>query len=290
MNSKQAKQIPIENYLASGGIYPTKTSHNTLWYRSPVRNGDSTPSFKVTLNKNLWWDYGLNQGGNIIELVTEQFKTDVRDALKIIENSTANNIYMPKLDHIKEEARHKDKNTLVVLEESELTDTRLITYITKERKIDWEIAQKYLCQIKYENNGKVFTSIGFKNNKGGYEIRGKGFKGASSPKGITTINPQSEDTISVFEGVMDFLSFLTQYQLKDFQSTVIILNSLAFKASAIEWINSREYPKCYTFLDNDLEGRAGQRDFEEYLHTPNITDKAGIYEGFDDYNEYWTSQ
>lgn len=36
-------------------------------YRSPLR-ADSNASFSVSLDKNLWYDFGTSQGGNVIDL------------------------------------------------------------------------------------------------------------------------------------------------------------------------------------------------------------------------------
>ena len=46
MNSEQAKQIRIEEYLYRIGIMPVKERGCNLWYKSPFRNEDK-PSFKV---------------------------------------------------------------------------------------------------------------------------------------------------------------------------------------------------------------------------------------------------
>jgi len=73
MRADQARNIPIDRYLESQGIKPVKTrlGGRELWYHSPIRDGDSTPSFKVDSSKNLWFDHGLAVGGNIIDLVVE---------------------------------------------------------------------------------------------------------------------------------------------------------------------------------------------------------------------------
>ena len=60
--------ISIKAYLANRNIHPVKeTSHSAL-YHSPLRV-DTNASFKVDLEKNLWIDYGTNEGGTLIDLV-----------------------------------------------------------------------------------------------------------------------------------------------------------------------------------------------------------------------------
>lgn len=49
MNIEQAKHIPIASYLSREGYQPKRVRHGgtELWYHSPLRKGDDTPSFKV---------------------------------------------------------------------------------------------------------------------------------------------------------------------------------------------------------------------------------------------------
>ena len=84
MRADQARTIPIGRYLSAQGIKPARArlGGRELWYSSPLRQGDKTPSFKIDTLKNLWYDHGLGQGGNIIDLVTHLCACDVRDALK----------------------------------------------------------------------------------------------------------------------------------------------------------------------------------------------------------------
>ena len=65
-----------------------------LWYLSPIRDGDKSPSFEVDTVKNLWYDHGAARGGTIIQLVMEVFACDVRDALRHL---IATGLYSPVL-------------------------------------------------------------------------------------------------------------------------------------------------------------------------------------------------
>ena len=65
MRADQARHIPISDYLERSGIKPAKVTRQgrELWYSSPIREGDDTPSFKVDTEKNLWFDHGLAAAG-----------------------------------------------------------------------------------------------------------------------------------------------------------------------------------------------------------------------------------
>jgi len=61
MRAKEAKKISISEYLQREGYKPLKArlSGRELWFSSPLRAGDSNPSFKVDTQFNLWFDHGL---------------------------------------------------------------------------------------------------------------------------------------------------------------------------------------------------------------------------------------
>ena len=64
------KRIPIEDFLARLGHSPVQRRTNALWYKAPYRE-ERTASFKVNMERNLWYDYGLGKGGNIFALAGE---------------------------------------------------------------------------------------------------------------------------------------------------------------------------------------------------------------------------
>ena len=75
MNIQEAKQIRIVDYLQSLGYTSVKQQGNNLWYKSPFRQ-ETEASFKVNTDRNLWFDYGLGKGGNIITLAQELYSSD----------------------------------------------------------------------------------------------------------------------------------------------------------------------------------------------------------------------
>ena len=52
-----------------------KQQGNGLWYKSPLRE-EHEPSFKVNTDRNLWYDFGVGKGGNIIALAKELYCSD----------------------------------------------------------------------------------------------------------------------------------------------------------------------------------------------------------------------
>ena len=69
------RQIPIADFLARLGHEPVRRSGNELWYRAPYRS-ERTPSFRVNVAKQLWYDFGLGKGGDIFTLAGEFLQSD----------------------------------------------------------------------------------------------------------------------------------------------------------------------------------------------------------------------
>lgn len=75
MNTNEAKRIRIEEYLHTLGYNPVRRQGDSLWYKSPFRD-EQEPSFKVNMERNLWYDFGAGRGGNIIALARELYASD----------------------------------------------------------------------------------------------------------------------------------------------------------------------------------------------------------------------
>lgn len=302
MNSKQARQIQIDDYLLLTGIEPLKINNNgnELFYSSPLRKGDSNPSFKVDKEKNLWFDFGLGRGGNIIDLVCQLQNTTVKDALAILEHSGLStkdfssrpyhsnqpSFKFQSSNHQSILTKSEKTSAFNVLDVSEINKQSLITFL-EERKINFEIAKHYLKQIKFRPNNKnqPYYALAWPCGDG-YEARNKLFKGfVGTHKDIITVNLKDNQSVSIFEGYMDFLAFLSYYKLAEFQNTAIILNSINLKKRALETIKKHTFTKAYLFLDNDEGGKETAEFFTLGIENTKIIDKSSLYDNYNDFNE-----
>ena len=75
MNIDELRKIPLADFLARLGHEPVRRSGNELWYLAPYR-GERTPSFRVNVAKQLWYDFGLGKGGDIFTLACEFLQSD----------------------------------------------------------------------------------------------------------------------------------------------------------------------------------------------------------------------
>ena len=154
-------------------------------------------------------------------------------------------------------------------------------------------AAPYVQEMYYRIGGKPYFALAFRNDSGGYELRNPRFKGSTS-KDITHIRQKGEprDTCFVFEGFLDFLSFLTIRQREspgmpctDWQDYVI-LNSTANVDKALYPLAG--YGHIHCMLDNDEAGRkAVEAIRQEYKWR--VRDASHLYSGHNDLNDYLRS-
>lgn len=259
-------------------------------YRSPLRE-DNTPSFKVDYNANLWCDYGTGEGGTLIDLVIKQHGCNAYGAIcRLEQGNTASFSFHGKTcpkGHEKASSQ-PDRDT----QNTALTESALMRYL-QERGISPGTAAPYVQEMYYRIGGKPYFALAFKNDSGGYELRNPRFKGSTS-KDITHIRQQGEprDTCFVFEGFMDYLSFLTIRQREspgmpctDWQDYVI-LNSTANVDKALYPLAG--YGHIHCMLDNDEAGRkAVEAIRQEYKWR--VRDASHLYSGHNDLNDYLRS-
>ena len=285
MTIQEAKQIRIADYLQSLGYTPVKQQGNSLWYKSPFRQ-ETEASFKVNTDRNLWYDYGLGRGGNILALAQELYFSD----------------HVPYLlDRIVEQAPHirpvsfyfrqqPSEPNFQQLEVRDLTHPALLRYL-HERGIDIALARLECKELHFIHNGKPYFAIGFPNMAGGYEVRNPFFKGCIASKDITHIRQQGEQrsVCYLFEGFMDYLSFLTvrvrnrqQYPRQTMQD-YIILNSVSNLAKAEKVLAT--YAQIGCFLDNDTAGRNTSESLKAKFGE-RVLDKSRYYREYKDLNDY----
>lgn len=167
---------------------------------------------------------------------------------------------------------------------SPLRNTVLLDYLAK-RGIPSGIATRECVEVHYRTRGKWYFGIGFKNRKGGLEIRNPYFKGSTSPKDITHLrNGQQGDgktTVLVFEGFMDYLSYLALKQGRPVPDCVV-LNSVGNLPGALDVLKGYGHVCC--FLDNDDAGRRATEEIRR--RCGRVTDKATHYLPHKDLNEF----
>ncbi len=290
MDINKAKQIRIADYLHSLGHNPVKQQGNSLWYKSPFRE-EKEPSFKVNTDRNEWYDFGAGKGGNIIALAQELYNSNnIPYLLEQIAKQS------PSIRPVSFSFRQQSsaQPSFQHLEVVPLSHPALLEYL-QERGIDTGLAKKECRELHFVSNGKHYFVIGFPNVSGGYEVRNRFFKGCIAPKDITRIRQTGEPgkTCYLFEGFMDYLSFLTLRQKScpgcpglDRQD-YIVLNSVANLSKALHLLGGYEHIHC--FLDNDKAGADTLQELRRQ-YGMRIRDASHLYSGHKDLNDYLCKQ
>ena len=282
MNIDQIKQIKLQDFLATMGCKPVKQYGVNLMYLSPLRT-EKHASFKINTELNLWYDFGISRGGNIIDLVELLYNSsDVSYLIHQIERNALGCVSV-SLPTVKPNARQNSFENLQVLS---ITRPALINYLG-ERCIGIEIARTVCKELHFDTRGKHYFGIGFPNIAGGYEIRNPFFKGCITPKDISHFYAEEPKNVCfVFEGFMDFLSFMTLRRKENDglrRQDYLVLNSVSNIQKALERLSQYESILC--FLDNDEAGRNAYLQLSKELGK-SVTDASTLYNGYKDLNEY----
>jgi mobilizable transposon, excision protein len=284
------KRYSIMEYLERKGIRPVRRTPAYAMYRSPLRE-ETRPSFKVDTEKNLWIDYAEGRGGSIIDLYMRLEDCTLSEAIcrlgqKASEYTAHSYSKTEPRIGLNQTTTRQASGTRRLIGISDTLSPHLQEYLTKERRIDLEKATPFLKCISYEVRGRRYEAIGFANSSGGYELRDNHlFKGTVAPKDITPIFEDKAQPVYLFEGFMDFLSFLSMKG--EVTNQCLVMNSVSNVARSIHYLNERNITSVRTFLDNDY---AGQRAVQEFVNAGfKVEDMAVYYRDFKDLNDFHVS-
>lgn len=289
------KNISIRQFLARRGIQPKYERNGYGMYLSPLRE-ERTPSFKVDYVRNLWYDFGLGEGGTLRTLMMRLERCDSREVIRRLQNSEKRDAgsaslspgicLRPVVGGASPIVRPAAVPTFRILSDASLRHPALVGYLAS-RGIVPSVAAAFCREVRYEVNGRAFFAVGFRNDAEGWELRSARFKGGSSPKHITTIDNRS-DTVIAFEGFMDFLAYLSLKHPERLRIDATVLNSVVNLPKAIPFLS--RHPVIHAFFDNDEAGRKTTSDLIRLCPRSEVIDQRHFYSGHKDVNDYLTAR
>lgn len=283
----EARKIDLVQYLSDLGFEPARISGNDYWYLSPIRQ-EKTPSFKVNRKLNVWFDHGIQKGGNLVNFGALFHNCSAGEFLQKLSLTNRLPFHQPGPTLLPQSSTpvfKKEKITLIEVRD-QISSASLQKYLSL-RKIPMSIANHFCQEADFKLYDKKYTVIGFQNNAGGYELRSAHFKGSSSPKGVTLLEGDYSANILVFEGFFDFLSYQTiQHQktmlLSNRQPNFLILNSIGFIEKMK--LTLEKFASVHLYLDRDSKGLTVTKELLS-LGT-RYQDKSLLYENHKDLNDY----
>ncbi|WP_276807585.1 toprim domain-containing protein [Alistipes sp.] len=190
--------------------------------------------------QNLWYDFGLGEGGTLRTLVMRLERCDSREAIRRLQNG----------------------------EKRDAGSVSLSPGVGER-----PAAGGPLPVLRPAVNGRAFFAVGFRNDAGGWELRSERFKGGSSPKHITTLDNRS-DTVIAFEGFMDFLAYLSLKHPERLHIDAAVLNSVVNLPKAVPFLS--RHPVIRTFFDNDEAGRKATADLIRLCPRSEVIDQSSF--------------
>ncbi|AEV99711.1 hypothetical protein A4D02_35375 [Niastella koreensis] len=275
MNIEQANKIPIAEILDKINCKPKRISGYDNYYLAPWRH-EKTASLHVNTLKNIWYDHGIGEGGDVVRLICKYLESSgvdytVSDALRWVKNMCG---FASVIQSVQNADTPVYESKLKIVNAQDIERPALIRYL-ESRGIPMSVAKQYLQQVDVYNRerNKSIYALGFKNDKGGYELRNKYFKGSTAPKYITFVRGEGgtsakPDGIHLFEGWPDYLTaIIHQRNGQKFTEDTIVLNSLANLKKATPYIKGYGYRTAYTWMHNDDPGKAATISLDNFFKT-----------------------
>ena len=279
LNCTKANDLDLVDYLSHLGIQPIKIRKQDYWYLSPIRE-EKTASFKVNRKLNRWYDHGIGTGGSLVDFGIRFYRCSVAEFLRVL-NGNESSIQKPNFSG-SFQAEDEEQAVIQIIAQKELCSPALCKYL-KKRGIDLQIAKAYCKQVDYSINDQKLFGIGFRNDSSGFEIRNTFSKYGSSPKDVSTFSMGSNKVL-VFEGFMDFLSYLSinRNSAEMAANDVLVLNGIGFFAKARPFMEQHDFVDL--FLDRD---KAGIKLTKHALQlSSKYHDASILYEGYKDLNDW----
>ncbi|MEL6408520.1 MAG: toprim domain-containing protein [Chloroflexota bacterium] len=308
---QDAKRIPITAFLSRLGCTPSHEKQGDVWYLSPFRS-ETEPSMHVNPAKNIWYDFGLGKGGTIIDFVMAYADAaTVSDALRYLDDlwgkpsqmttTSVSATASPAPQTVVADKSLEQHSKLETASLRPLHHYALKDYLRK-RGIDPALAHPYLHELHYRvspNQPKPYFALAFANRSAndieGYELRSRYFQGVHGTKDISLLMPSASvnkdmQQVRVFEGFMDFLSYLTLQQTDRLDCPVIVLNGVTMAERAAEAIRELGVQQLQCYLDHDEAGKAVLAELQQHLPQCMVQDGSGFYNGYKDVNAYLMAQ
>ena len=278
---------PIEAVLS---FYGKDTSHDrSNHYYSPFRD-ETNRSFHVNPHKNVWYDFGAAEGGSVVTLVAKLSSCGLDEAFDIL--AQMNTSFIPSYTYRRPSPARKEPERSIIIDYiSEEFRRRSLLKYAQDRGISKATLDRFCKQVTFHNiYSPTFkrSAIGFANDAG-YVLRSSSVKKCSA-SGISLLRSENPDEVAVFEGFMDFLSWIEDQGIEPLPCDVCVLNSVSNLKRALSFLN--EHKEIHLYLDNDRAGDEAAAQIEYFCmnEETRVVRMSHLFDGYKDYNEMLTDK
>lgn len=309
MTIDEIKSVSILQWMRANNYGNGIRKGKNYFYCSPLRS-ERTPSFSVNTVKNLWYDFGgtNNNGGNIINLVEQLNPTwSEHQVLSYLErqirdlNLDFSEDYNARLKEEEEKQRWLEgkraeyeellNQETVVEMVIPLSHPHLRDYVI-QRRIDYNIAQRFCKEVHYSLRGKRYYAIAFLNVADGMEARNKFNKRCIGKKSISVVYPigTPQRRCCVFEGFFDMLTYATiETWMPEIGISIgmpcdyYVLNGVGEVKLLLPYM--KRYDSIHCYLDNDDAGRTATKTIMT-AYPYMAVDESHRYKRYNDLNDF----
>lgn len=298
MNCKTANsEISLLDVLHKQGLKELYSRNNKgkicHWFISPFRK-ERTASFVVNEDDNTYKDWGTGESGNVVDYMVRYYRCSVQQALSLLDSfDLPSSFVKQKIEH-NQLSKQEDQDRYEILAIKKIQNPNLIKYLNR-RKIH-EQYWKYLREVHFKLNDKVYYAVGFENDSQGYELNWEYWNKAKQgfvrnkmcliTKDITHIKNRSSSVV-ILESWSDYLSLLSLYPKMELINDFIIMNSVSTKLKMFEVLSeySATYDTLYASTDNDP---AGMEILTQLMnkYPDKVIPLNGFYKDYKDIGDY----
>lgn len=299
--------------LSASGL---RTDRVGKMYYSPWNQDEVTPSMHISVTssgRQLWSCFGpvpdrvtriLNTlsgkekkttGGGVLDLICAIHGFDTYGkAIRWLEEHGSSCV---ETVSARREADRTTGESAFVIDKAEsgISSRYLLSYL-EQRCVDVRAANAYCQQLTYrlkKNPRTSYVGIGFANNGGSYAIRSRQYKWSTGADistidrfGSMTLKPSCNEVL-VFEGFINFLSWLTIEKKTVPGCDICVLNSVNNVERAVPYLLQHDTIRC--MLDNDAAGQKCLSTIETRMRVKedvSVKDESVLYDGYDDINDW----
>lgn len=300
MNTEQAKTISLFEILDKLGFTPERKTKKDAYYHHPEKRKDKKPNLHVNLTKNVWYDFRLKRGGNIIDFAMAHLEGNnkphtVSDALQFIETTMG---YVQSVSHCTTPEPAINNLRYSISAMKKIADPALIAEV-EAKGISLKLAQEYMQEVTIYDREKRshFLALSLANDDDGYLVENKYFREylqsqpwATFIRGEITGPPY----IHVFKDKWDYFSLCEYQKVSMLKSDALILNDCSCLPQCNGYFYKYGYRVVFTYMTNTLEGENATQELAEIfkrevnlIHRPMNSLYPPPYESL---NAWWQSR
>jgi hypothetical protein len=229
------EQASLSMLLSRLGHQPAKSSGEEELYLNVLRDTEIIPTFIINSRLGIWFDRLTKKSGDIVDFGMVYWSgLGIDQVLERISELCACNQEAQVTGH---QTRRKRRAVKIpyyhIAETRPLGSNQEIAAYLQSQGI-WEIAIGHLKEVYYyvvdeKHRRKDFFAAGWQNENGGWEVRGRNFRGCLGRKGMTFIPGQASKLV-LFGDYISYLSW--KYEHRTTTANILVMNAPEFLPAA----------------------------------------------------------